>query len=204
MINQPDQKQNNYNQENSNTLFNLEPKEDPFRRNNRENISNIINRRNRLLNHIKKEQLQISMPDTRPFLNERHAIECLLPYHIFYRNTPEDFLFNETKVADKEIDVNPLIQEVENLIKESEKRIENGYTIILDLMDLEAHKFIYNKYNTLYNELFEKINKKNAQAKKIKVNQKTLPIIKIPLNDDIFLSYKYVRAVNGKLFFKKK
>lgn len=201
MINQTDKKENNYYQENSNT-HTPESKEDFSRRNNGENISNIINRRNRILSHIKKEHTQIAMPDTRPFLNERHAVECLLPYHIFSKYTPEDFLFLETKVEEKKIDLIGLIEEAENLIKIAEKKEENGYNIILDLMDLEAHKFIHNKYSNIYSEMFDKINK-NASNKKKKLTQKKQPIIKIQINDDIFSSYKYVRAVNGKLFFKK-
>ncbi|RVD92664.1 hypothetical protein TUBRATIS_008290 [Tubulinosema ratisbonensis] len=202
MINQTDKKENNYYQENSNTPKE-ESKEEFYKRNNRENISNIINRRNKILNHIKKEQTQINMPDTRPFQNEKHAVECLMPYHIFLKYTPEDFMFLDTKIEDKVIETDSLVEQVESLIKMAEKKEENGYTVILDLMDLEAHKFIHNKYTTTYSETFDKINNKNLQIKKKKVVQKKLPIIKIQISD-ILSSYKYVRAVNGKLFFKRK
>jgi hypothetical protein len=176
-----------------------------YDKSNNQNISHIINRRNRILNHIRREQFLLCFPNTMPFLNERHAFESLLPYHFFANGTLEDFLFANTRFGDRSFDVQSIMSYVDTSIRDVQKSFSKNYNMVLDLMDLEAHKFILSKYSARVDEM--------AQDRAVKRNpflftekrrtEKRNTAIKLRPSKEMFESHKYVRAVNEKLFFRR-
>lgn len=195
------------NKEQGEKTHNVPTENRDYKAGSRENISHIINRRNRVLNHIRREQFLICFPSTRPFLNSQHAFECLLPYHFFSTHTTEDFLFLNTESTSKDFDVPEVVRWVEDSIASIESDFELNYNMVLDLMDLEAHKFILNKYTIRV----EEINHRTSSFKRRtplflgrkKFDRRRNAIIKLKLEKEEFESHRYVRAVNEKLFFRR-
>lgn len=167
----------------------------------------ILNRRTKLINHIKREQFMLTYPNLQPFHNKNHAFESLLPYHLFIKGTTEDILFENTKNNQPSFDVDSIISGIDLVIQETHEKLENGQNIVLDLMDLEAHKYILNKFlierervsagSNIHTKKFVPISEKR------RVDRRRNAIIKFKLTEDDFLPYKYVRAVNENLFFKR-
>ncbi|KAL0266085.1 UNVERIFIED_CONTAM: hypothetical protein PYX00_011801 [Menopon gallinae] len=153
-----------------------------------ESISQIINRRNRMLNHIRREQFLVCFPSTLPFLNEHHALESLLPYHLFAAATLEDFLFANTRSPERSFDVDAVAKLVDESIRATERSFEASRSMILDLMDLEAHKFILGK---------------RPPAPQRGTERRRNAVIRLRLSREEFESHRYVRAVNEKLFFRR-
>ena len=174
---------------------------------NRENISHIINRRNRILNHIRREQFLICFPNTQPFFDERNAYESLLPYHIFFRNTTEDFLFLNMKSANKDFDTCKIINWVNEEIDSIERNFEKNCNMVLNLMDLEAHKFILNKHVAQVEEATYRTNDFKRRAPLLlnrrKLDRRRNAVVRLKLAKEDFDSHRYVRAVNEKLFFRR-
>lgn len=171
-----------------------------------QNISHIINRRNRILNHIRREQFLLCFPNTMPFFNEKHAFESLLPYHLFTRGTLEDFLFANTRPGDRNFDVEDIVDYVDKSIRGIEKNFAKNYNMVLDLMDLEAHKFILAKYSARAEEMSQD----RAHAKRSpfvfpekRRVEKRSAVVKLRPSKEMFESHRYVRAVNEKLFFRR-
>lgn len=170
-----------------------------------ESISQIINRRNRVLNHIRREQFLVCFPSTLPFLNERHALESLLPYHIFAGATLEDFLFANTRSAERSFDVDAVARHVDESICATERSFEASRSMILDLMDLEAHRFILNKYAARAGGTAQCASRlrRRAPAPQRSLERRRSAVVRLRLSREELESHRYVRAVNEKLFFRR-
>lgn len=60
------------------------------------------NRKNKVLSFIEKDNFIINNYESAPFKNKNHAIECLIPYHLF-QVMADDIKF---KGSDVEVDLN--------------------------------------------------------------------------------------------------
>lgn len=172
---------------------------------NPESISQIIDRRNRLLNHIRREQFLICFPSTLPFQNEHHALESLLPYHLFAGGTLEDFLFANTVSAERSIDVDAVVRHVGESIHTIERSFEENRSMILDLMDLEAHRFILNKYAARADNTAPSASgsRRRTAAPRRGTERRRSAVVRLRLDHEELKSHRYVRAVNEKLFFRR-
>lgn len=169
-----------------------------------ESISQIIDRRNRLLNHIRREQFLICFPSTLPFQNEHHALESLLPYHLFAGGTLEDFLFANTVSAERSLDVDAVVRHVDESIRATERSFEGNRSMILDLMDLEAHRFILNKYAARADSAAPSAGgPRRRPAPPRSTERRRSAVVRLRLSREEFESHRYVRAVNEKLFFRR-
>nr|AAT12320.1 hypothetical protein [Antonospora locustae] len=173
--------------------------------NNLDSISQIIDRRNRLLNHIRREQFLICFPSTLPFQNEHHALESLLPYHLFAGGTLEDFLFANTVSVERSLDVDAVVRHVSESICATERSFAGNRNMILDLMDLEAHRFILNKYAARADSTAPSAcgPRRQAAAPQRGTEKKRSAVVRLRLSREELESHRYVRAVNEKLFFRR-
>lgn len=96
----------------------------------------IVSRKERILHFLNKDQFQVLYPEIRPFKNKKHAIECLLPYHLFSEYEEEDVLEYESN-----IDTNSLLDRIKNAFVKS----SNKDSIVVDILKLEEAKYYLSK-----------------------------------------------------------
>lgn len=70
-------------------------------------------RKEKILAFIEKDIFLLNNYETVPFKNKNHAIECLIPYHIFHL-TADDIKF---RGSDVEIDIDSQIEILKNQVK---------------------------------------------------------------------------------------
>lgn len=68
----------------------------------------IISKKEKILHFISKDQFQICYPDQKPFKSRKHAVECLVPYHLFGQ-------------LEDDYEIEKIIQENINLIENDTK-----------------------------------------------------------------------------------
>ncbi|KAK1350839.1 hypothetical protein CWI37_1369p0020 [Hamiltosporidium tvaerminnensis] len=167
-----------------------------------ENISCLVQRREKILSFLCKEQYQLTNPDLHPFINENHAYECLLPYHIYSLPLYEDLLFFNSREDPTLLDrtVN-LMDEFENILLNFYDEIDFEPDIIVDLLLIEEDRYIFNKLHTFLDKLNEEeeINEReikyNISRSKRRKGWKSEPEdisfkIKLKLNTEEIQNYK--------------
>lgn len=92
----------------------------------------VITRKERILHFLNKDQFQILYPEIRPFKNKKHAIECLLPYHLFGNYEDENVLEHESG-----IDTDNLLDRIRNAFVNASSRD----SIVVDILKLEEAKY---------------------------------------------------------------
>lgn len=188
---------NNNNKES--TLFNTRYTEN--------NVTNFIERRNRILHHIQREHFMISFPNIQQFKDRNHAIECLLPYHIFLKGTPEDYLYSITPKDLPSYDIEKICAELYLIVDSIEKNFESFINLGVNLLEIEENKHNLQKYK----EQIGKFHKINAEKKKIEdeailkkkdaMRRSTVLTLKITRPD--IKQFKHATAKNGVVLFKK-
>lgn len=75
-------------------------------------------RKNKILSFIDKDIFVLNNYETSAFKNKHHAIECLIPYHVFYL-TADDIKFRGADVeVDLTKDLETVSKKVRNMIEE--------------------------------------------------------------------------------------
>lgn len=77
----------------------------------------INNRKNKVLSFVEKDLFIINNYESAPFKNKNHAIECLIPYHVF------QVMADDIKFKGSDIDIE-LNREVDMLTARLEEMIE--------------------------------------------------------------------------------
>lgn len=138
-------------------------------------LENLLNRRDKILNMLHRDQYHVTHPEIQPFKNMTQFISSLLPYHIYSTPTYEDLLFhysNEYQNLDFEL-LNTL-KDAENFIK-SDLCDNNQFNsvntdFILDILEYRENKFIYNRYMDLVSSPKYKLRLKCKVKLRIKRN----------------------------------
>lgn len=116
-------------------------------------LLNSPNRKEKVLSFVEKDIFLVKNYESNPFKNKNHAIECLLPYHIF-QLIPDDIKFRGS-----DIDIN-LNQEIGTLISKVNKMASD-----INIKDLgfTAQLLLYHEQryiNSLANQQKSSINKR--------------------------------------------
>lgn len=139
-----------------------------------ENQSSSEIKKNKILAFIEKDLFLINNFETAPFKNKNHAIECLIPYHIFSL-TADDVKFRE---SDMEIDFKTELDSMKTkLIKMINEHSfdSDGFTPQL---------LLYHQQRYLNNNAYQvKPTKPSPTIKKRKSNEKSSLLIRIPRTD---------------------
>ncbi len=133
------------------------------------NESNEI-RKKKVLNFVEKDIFIVNNYESAPFKNKNHAIECLIPYHIFQVMT-DDLKFKGSDIdISIEKELNTLVKHVEDVIVDT-AHLEDGFTP--QLLLYHEQRFInsvvhQNKSSAISNK---KKNFPNKTLKKIRIKK---------------------------------
>lgn len=126
-----------------------------------------VSKKERILHFLTKDQFQILYPDLRPFKNKKHAIECLLPYHLL-QGYKDDITYVS---KDNQWDLGVLDRIVD-------KMGIGDDNIVLDVLRCEEIKYLEYKTSKLGNRVREDNGKVKITVLstriKIKVNEDAL------------------------------
>ncbi|KAM0679084.1 hypothetical protein BDAP_000464 [Binucleata daphniae] len=159
----------------------------------------IISKKDKINYFLSKDQFQILYPENRKFKNKKHAIESLLPYHIFDNDAFDDAQFRAA-VGDGNIKIeeksNVLQQKFEDVIKRykesKSKYFESTLTcdnIVLDILKIEELKyFVYRAQKKIESESVYG----NKQVKiKLKYEKRDESKIRLAIDND------YIKYAKG-------
>jgi hypothetical protein len=100
-------------------------------------------RKQKITSFLQKDLYQINRPDLRGFLNTNHAIECLLPYHIFSPMIYEDALFANTGgSAVIEDDLRMTLGLLEESIRLEKRPLVTEKSLVVDLLLYYEQRYI--------------------------------------------------------------
>ncbi|KAM0675968.1 hypothetical protein GVAV_000747 [Gurleya vavrai] len=112
-----------------------------------EPVKKLVNKKEKIMHFLNKDQFQILYPEEKAFKNRRHAIECLMPFHIFGNNLYEDLQF----FAAEDFEI---IEDFDDFkIKEIKKRFDDDFlkydenlfledNLVLDILKTEEYKYL--------------------------------------------------------------
>lgn len=110
-----------------------------------------VSKRDKIGYFLSKDHFQILYPETRPYKNKKHAIECLLPYHIFDNDEVaiDVTADNEQQLQKICDDVMQKYKQCKEKYNESKQKCDN---IVLDILKTEELKyFVYRAQKKLEN-----------------------------------------------------
>lgn len=94
----------------------------------KEETRKVAGRKERILHFLSKDQFQILYPDLRSFKSRKHAVECLLPYHLLQDH-------EEEALEDREVSLDVLDRIERVLYDETDN-------IVLDILRCEEMKYL--------------------------------------------------------------
>lgn len=164
---------------------------------NEHSIDNILNKREKIMNSLQKEQFQIANPDLRPFRNAEHACEALLPYHIYSKPSYDDYLYKFSLPNDK------LYNELDNIVESVNNTLMNvqelnEHNSVIDLLLTEEQRFLMTKYSEYLRNKKKRIRRPVAQRKTITTKQRRQNqlIVKIRLKEVKLTNTKVILRLN--------
>jgi hypothetical protein len=92
-------------------------------------------RKQKIAGFLQKDLCQINRPDLRAFLNRSHAIECLLPYHVFSPMIYEDLLFTSTRACSAvEDELRMAMEQLRDAMRLERKHLVMEKSLVVDLL----------------------------------------------------------------------
>jgi len=96
-------------------------------------------RKNKVINFLEKDIFIINNYEQTPFKNRNHAVECMIPYHVF-QTMADDLKFKESDVS---IDLSQAVQSLNNKISSMIDSIyETGDGFLPQLLLYYEQKYI--------------------------------------------------------------